>query len=83
MGLPGQVVRMEVDGMHCSACSGAVERALEATPGVQKAAVSLTLKLAEVTYDPKLTDEVRVPSPHGPTCPCADKSQSHCSGLPC
>ena len=49
---------MEVEGMHCSACSGAVERALEGTPGVQKAAVSLTLKMTEVTYDPKLTDEV-------------------------
>ena len=49
--------------MHCSACSGAVERALEATPGVQKAAVSLTLKMAEVTYDPRSTDEVGANAP--------------------
>lgn len=45
-------------GMHCSACSTAVETALGAGKGVQKASVSLTLKMAEVMYDPQLVDEV-------------------------
>ncbi len=46
-------------GMHCSACSTAVETALGARKGVQKATVSLTLKMAEVTHDPQVVDEVR------------------------
>ncbi len=54
-----QVARIEVLGMHCSACSTAVETALGAKKGVQEAKVSLTLKMAEVTYDPQLVDEVR------------------------
>ncbi len=45
-------------GMHCSACSTAVETALGARKGVQKVSVSLTLKMAEVTYDPQVVDEV-------------------------
>lgn len=44
--------------MHCSACSTAVEAALEGTPGVSKASVSLTLSMAEATYNPKLCDMV-------------------------
>ena len=45
-------------GMHCSACSTAVETALGARKGVQKVSVSSTLKMAEVTYDPQVVDEV-------------------------
>lgn len=44
--------------MHCSACSTAVEAALEGTVGVSKASVSLTLSMADVTYNPKLCDMV-------------------------
>jgi copper chaperone CopZ len=56
--LAGQVTRIEVLGMHCSACSTAVETAMGAKKGVQKALVSLTLKMAEVTHDPQLVEEV-------------------------
>lgn len=35
-------VRLEVTGMTCSACSGAVEAALQGIPGVSRVAVSLT-----------------------------------------
>lgn len=58
-----QVARIEVLGMHCSACSTAVETALGAKKGVQEAKVSLTLKMAEVTYDPQSLDEVRARRP--------------------
>ena len=55
--------------MHCSACSTAVEAALEGTAGVSKASVSLTLSMADVTYNPKLCDVVRarkfMPGPAG------------------
>ena len=56
-----QVARLEVIGMHCSSCSTAVERALNATEGVKEAAVSLSLNMAEVTYDPSLATEVLTP----------------------
>lgn len=70
---------MEVLGMHCSACSSAVEAALEGTPGVQRASVSLTLRMAEITYDPRLADTVSS-SPLS-LCnlrPCASSARLHC-----
>lgn len=54
-----QVARLEVIGMHCSSCSTAVEKALNGTGGVTEATVSLSLNMAEVTYDPALVTEVR------------------------
>ncbi|KAL4423767.1 hypothetical protein ABPG75_001068 [Micractinium tetrahymenae] len=44
-------VKLDVRGMHCSACSSAVEAALQAVPGVQSAAVSLAVQQAEVRYN--------------------------------
>ncbi len=41
--------------MHCSSCSTAVEKALNGTDGVKEATVSLSLNMAEVTYDPTLS----------------------------
>jgi copper chaperone CopZ len=43
-----QVARIAVGGMTCAACSAAVERALAAVPGVQRAGVALTAGEAEV-----------------------------------
>lgn len=54
------MVTLQVTGMHCSACSTAVERALAALSGVRSAAVSLTLQLAEVVRAPGGADEVRM-----------------------
>ncbi len=45
--------------MHCSACSGAVEAALSAVPGVQSAAVSLVMRRATVIADPTAVSPVR------------------------
>ncbi|CAJ1434369.1 unnamed protein product [Effrenium voratum] len=47
----------KVGGMTCAACVGAVERAVLAVMGVKSADVSLTLKLAKVTYTSK-ADEI-------------------------
>ncbi len=57
---PGaQAVKLQVTGMHCSACSSAVERALGALPGIRSAAVSLTMQQADVVRAPGGASEVR------------------------
>ncbi len=42
--------RLEIEGMTCASCSGRVERALAATPGVISAAVNLATQSAQVAY---------------------------------
>lgn len=54
-----QSARFQVLGMHCSACSSAVERALLGIRGVASATVSLSLEQAEVEFDASLTSTVR------------------------
>ncbi len=49
--------------MHCSACSGAVEAALAAVPGVQSASVSLVMRRATVITDPTAVSPVRLHDP--------------------
>jgi len=46
---------LSVSGMHCASCVGRVEKALLATPGVQKAVVNLATERASVTVDPEAT----------------------------
>ena len=68
-----QVAKLQVLGMHCSACSTAVEKALTGILGVGHATVSLTLQQAEIEYDATLTSVVRGP------CTCAHSLASyHC-----
>jgi len=52
-------VTITVDGMTCAACQSHVQRALEQTPGVEKAAVNLMTGQAMVAFDPKA---VQVPA---------------------
>ena len=44
--------RARIGGLHCSLCTGTLERALARHPGVHKVAVSLTHEEALVEYDP-------------------------------
>ncbi|WP_148862208.1 heavy metal translocating P-type ATPase [Marinobacter fonticola] len=44
-------VRAHIGGLHCSLCTGTIERALGAKPGVERVAVSLTHEQALVEYD--------------------------------
>ncbi len=56
-------VRMRIGGLHCSLCTGTIERALGRIPGVEKVAVSLTHEQALVEYIPDVArpeDIVRV-----------------------
>ena len=46
---------LDVTGMHCAACQGRVQRALETTPGVASAAVNLMTGNATIDYDPRAT----------------------------
>jgi heavy metal translocating P-type ATPase len=45
-------IRARIGGLHCSLCTGTIEKALSRLPGVDKVAVSLTHEQALVEYDP-------------------------------
>ena len=47
-------IRARIAGLHCSLCTGTIEKALGRHPGVDKVAVSLTHEQALVDYDPDL-----------------------------
>ncbi|HYX44135.1 MAG TPA: cation-translocating P-type ATPase [Acidimicrobiales bacterium] len=48
--------RARVGGLHCSLCTGTLEKALGRKPGVTRVAVSLTHEQALVEYDPGRVD---------------------------
>src|SRR6266511_1223190 len=48
-------IRAHIGGLHCSLCTGTIERALSRRPGVDKVAVSLTHEQALIEYDPSVT----------------------------
>ena len=45
-------LRAKIGGLHCSLCTGTIEKALGQMPGVEQVAVSLTHEQALVEYDP-------------------------------
>ncbi|WP_449280379.1 heavy metal translocating P-type ATPase [Leucobacter sp.] len=47
-------IRARIAGLHCSLCTGTIEKALGRQPGVDKVAVSLTHEQALVDYDPNV-----------------------------
>jgi heavy metal translocating P-type ATPase len=47
-------IRARIGGLHCSLCTGTIEKALGRRRGVDKVAVSLTHEQALVEYDPKV-----------------------------
>ena len=48
-------IRAHIGGLHCSLCTGTIEKALGRRPGVDKVAVSLTHEQALIEYDPTVT----------------------------
>jgi Cu2+-exporting ATPase len=48
-------IMLSLPGIHCAACISAVERALNAEPGVTAARVNLTLKRASIKAEPEVT----------------------------
>jgi P-type Cu+ transporter len=49
-----RTIRARIGGLHCSLCTGTIEKALGRIPGVDNVAVSLTHEQALVEYDPAL-----------------------------
>ncbi|EGO93830.1 cation-translocating P-type ATPase [Acidiphilium sp. PM] len=47
-------IRARIGGLHCSLCTGTIEKALGRQPGVDKVAVSLTHEQALIEYDPSI-----------------------------
>ncbi len=47
-------IRAHIGGLHCSLCTGTIERALGRRPGVDKVSVSLTHEQALIEYDAKV-----------------------------
>lgn len=47
-------IRARIGGLHCSLCTGTIEKALGKRPGVDKVAVSLTHEQALIEYDPRI-----------------------------
>jgi P-type Cu+ transporter len=52
-----RTVSLPVTGMHCAACSSAIERRLKKLPGVSAATVNLAAESATVTFDPGTLQE--------------------------
>ncbi|ODU25258.1 MAG: ATPase P [Verrucomicrobia bacterium SCN 57-15] len=48
-------IRAHIGGLHCSLCTGTIERALGKRPGVDKVSVSLTHEQALIEYNPTIT----------------------------
>ncbi|WP_300381297.1 cation-translocating P-type ATPase [Henriciella sp.] len=54
---PGRArIRARIGGLHCSLCTGTVEKALGRRKGVDKVSVSLTHEQALVEYDPQIAE---------------------------
>ncbi|HEU4343015.1 MAG TPA: heavy metal-associated domain-containing protein [Candidatus Binatia bacterium] len=51
---------IRVDGMKCAKCTGSVEKALKATPGVEKVEMNLERKEAVVEYDDAKVNEAKL-----------------------
>ncbi len=53
-------IRARIAGLHCSLCTGTIEKALGRMDGVGQVAVSLTHEQALVDYDPELVAPERI-----------------------
>src|SRR6266446_764668 len=53
-------IRARIGGLHCSLCTGTIEKALGRMPGVDRVAVSLTHEQALVEYDPAVARPERL-----------------------
>src|SRR5438034_9984331 len=53
-------IRARIGGLHCSLCTGTIEKALGRLPGVDKVAVSLTHEQALIEYNPSVTQAERL-----------------------
>ena len=59
---------IRVDGMKCAKCSGAVEKALKATEGVEKVEISEDRKVVTVEYNDEQVTEAKLREVINGTC---------------
>jgi P-type Cu+ transporter len=57
---PGEIVTLPITGMTCAACARHIEQRLQATEGVNQAAVNFATARATIGYDAKATDVGRL-----------------------
>ena len=55
-----ETITLQIGGMTCVRCAGAVEHALGAVDGIEAVSVSYANERAEVTYDTAKTDRKRM-----------------------
>lgn len=55
-----QTVHLEIEGMTCDGCAQTIKRALKRDQGVKEASVDWTYGIAEIAFDPDLTDEEKI-----------------------
>lgn len=46
-------IDLDIEGMHCAACSASIERVVHKMDGVERCNVNLVMNSAQVVYDPK------------------------------
>ena len=79
MGSAATSINIPVTGMHCAACVGRVQGALDHTPGVSSAVVNLMTNTATVAYDPATTAPAALVAAiettgYGASIPAADQT---------
>ncbi len=50
-------ITLEIEGMHCAACSSRVEKALNNSKGVKEVNVNLSTEKAYITFEPEIIDK--------------------------
>ncbi len=53
-------IKLKIEGMHCTGCSGRLEKVLNNTDGIEEAKVSFENKVAEIKFDENATSEKEI-----------------------
>lgn len=53
-------IKLKIEGMHCTGCSGRLEKVLNNTDGIEEAKVSFENKVAEIKFDENTTSEEEI-----------------------
>lgn len=53
-------IKLKIEGMHCTGCSGRLEKVLNNSDGIEEAKVSFENKIAEIKFDENTTSEKEI-----------------------
>lgn len=53
-------IKLKIEGMHCTGCSGRLEKVLNNADGIEEAKVSFENKVAEIKFDENTTSEKEI-----------------------